>query len=184
MTNTTKLSQTIKSKFFNLVKEFQLAFNHPVADKPTPLSLERVTSRGVWEAEEIIEGIHASASNEEEFNDAVNTFILGVEKAREKSLKEEFPQNDIDRIVAQADAFTDALYFNQGNFCELGVSPDELFEIVQDSNMSKLFTSPDGTKYAKYREGDGKILKSPEFFAPEPKLKEEVLRQIKEAESK
>lgn len=169
--------------FFQQVEEFQLAFNHPVAEKPTPLDLGRVAARGVWEVEEVIEGIHAASSNQEEFNKAVDTLIEGVEKAREKSLGEEFPSNDIERIVALADAFTDSLYFNQGNFVELGLKPEKLFEIVQNSNMSKLFTDEEGNKFAKYRESDGKIMKSPEFFPPEEKLKEEVLRQIEESKN-
>lgn len=180
-------SQTIKqdgNKFYNMAKDFHLAFDHPVGEVPAPLSLERVTARGIWKAEEIVEGIHASGETVEDFNKAIDAFIKGVENARQKSLREKFPDNPIDRLVAQVDAFSDELYFNQGDFVELCIEPDKVFGIVHSANMSKLFTNEDGTKYAKYREEDGKILKSPEFFAPEAKLKEEVLRQIKEAESK
>lgn len=101
-----------------------------------------------------------------------------MEDAYEKSLKDEFITNDLDRVVAQMDALTDADYFIKGSFVEAGVKPQPLFEIVQAANMSKLFTDENGNKYAKYRE-DGKILKSPEFFTPEGKLKEEIERQSK-----
>lgn len=167
-------------KWSEQVKEFHVAFGHPVADKPTPITLERMTSRKIWEFEEGVEAIHASSSNVDEFNEAVDKVLQGIEKAREKSLKEDFPKNDVERIVAQGDAITDGTYFLQGDMVELGLKPDPLFDIVQKANMSKLFTSPDGTKYAKYRESDGKILKSPEFFSPEPLLEEEVLRQMNE----
>lgn len=166
------------NKWYQQVKEFQLAFNHPVADTPTPLTLERMINRKTWEFEEGIEAIHASSTNVDEFNDAVDKIIEGIEKARKKSLKEDFLTNDLDRVVAQADALVDGTYFLQGDFVELGIEPDKLFDIVQKANISKLFTAEDGSKYAKYRESDGKILKSPEFFEPEPLLKEEIERQI------
>lgn len=167
------------NKWYEQVKEFHLAFDHPVGAVPKPLTLERMTNRKIWGAEESVEALHASSTNKDEFNKAVDILIEGIEKARQKSLKEEFPQNDLDRIVAQADALTDELYFNQGDFVELSIKPNELFDIVQSSNMSKLFTDENGKKYAKYRESDGKILKSPEFFPPETALKEEIERQSK-----
>lgn len=167
------------NKWYDQVKEFHVAFKHPVAEKPAPLTVERGTDRTVWTAEEIVaEFLQQSSNNEEEFLEAYDNFLNGLEKAKEKALKEEYNTTDTDKIVGQADALTDALYFILGSFVELGLKPNPLFDIVQKSNMSKLFTNPDGTKYAKYRESDGKILKSPEFFPPEPALKEEVLRQM------
>lgn len=165
------------NKFYKLVKEFHTAFNHPVANSPTPLTLERMTYRKIWEFEEGIEALFASSTNEDEFNQAVNKVVKGIEQARIKSLKEEFPKNDEEKLVAQADAITDGTYFLQGDMVELGLEPDRLFEIVQSANMSKLFIGENGKKYAKYRESDGKILKSPEFFEPEPLIKEEIKRQ-------
>ena len=171
-TTSTKLDG---NKWFHQVKDFQVAFNHPSPNKPTPLTLERMTSRKIWEFEEGIEAIHASSSNIEEFNEAVDKAIQGIEQARLKSLSEEFPQDDLTRIVAQADALTDGSYFLQGDFVELGVEPDKLFDAVQNSNMSKLFD--DGLP--RYRESDGKILKSDNFFPPEPALQAEIERQSK-----
>lgn len=168
-----------KNRQYTLVKEFHKAFNHPVADYPTPLESERALNRTVWAGEELVEFLHASSKNEDEFSLLYNSFLEGLQKAYFKSLKDVYPTNDVDRIVAQADALTDASYFLNGSFVEIGVKPQPLFEIVQKSNMSKLFTDENGKKYAKYRESDGKILKSPDFFPPEEKLKEEIERQIK-----
>lgn len=162
----------------NHVKDFHVAFNHPVSSKPTPISLERMINRNIWTAEELIEGLAASTSNKEEFSEAFYKFVEGVKSAYLKSLHGEFPQTDEDKIVAQADALTDASYFINGSFVELGVDAEPVFEIVQEANMSKLFVDDNGSKYAKYRE-DGKILKNMDtFFSPEDKIKEEVLRQI------
>lgn len=165
-----------KNRQFTLVKEFHTAFNHPIATTPTPLGVERALNRTIWTGEELVEFLHASSKSEGEFSKLYDSFLKGLQKAYQKSLKSEYITDDTDRIVAQSDALIDSLYFLNGSFVEIGVKPQPLFEIVQNSNMSKLFTE-NGKKVAKYRE-DGKILKSPEFFPPEEKLKEEVKRQI------
>lgn len=168
------------SKYYTQVEEFHEAFDHPIADKPTQMSLRRAVPRSVWTGEEaLVEFLHASSANEEEFLSAYDNMIIGLQKAKEKSLAMDYYDDGIDRIVAQTDALTDALYFIFGSFVEMGVKPDKPFEIVQSSNMSKLFTDENGNKYAKYRESDGKILKSDDFFAPEPALKAEIERQFK-----
>lgn len=165
--------------YFDQVKEFQEAFGHPVADTPTTMDLKRAVPRTVWTAEEVIaEYLHASSDNEEEFLQACDDLIVGLEKAKQKSLAMDYYADGVDRLVAQSDALTDGLFFIFGSFVELGVKPKPLFDIVQKANMSKLFTLEDGTKYAKYRPEDGKILKSPDFFAPEGKLAAEIKRQM------
>lgn len=169
-------------KAFGQVEEFHIAFDHPVADVPAPLELSRATDRSVWTIEEAVcEFLQKSSLNEEEFLQAYDNLLVGLEKAKLKSLKDTYHEEGYDRLVGQADALVDAMYFILGSFVEMGIKPDALFDIVQAANMSKLFTAEDGTKYAKYREDDGKILKSPEFFPPEEKLKEEILRQINQA---
>lgn len=188
----TPISITVKGKLsdntegFNKLtaqtKEFHTVFNHPVGEKPTPLTLDRVVDRSNWTIEEVVESVHASSSNDEEFNAAVDELVTGINKARKKSLKDSYPESDLDRLVAQSDALVDSAYFISGSFTEMGVQPDQLFEIVQQANLSKLFKDENGNKYPKYRESDGKILKSPEFFEPEPKLKEEIENQIRNSQ--
>lgn len=41
-------------------------------------------------------------------------------------------------IYEQADAMIDTMYFALGTMVEMGLEPDELFEIVQQANMAKL----------------------------------------------
>lgn len=162
----------------NQVLEFHQLFNHPTSDKPKSMELERAINRAIWTAEEsIAEFLHASSSNEKEYREAMSEFLDGLEKAFLKQLEKPFPQNEEERIVAQSDALTDSDYFIKGSFVEIGVDEEPIFDIVQGANLSKLFTDENGNKYAKYRE-DGKILKSPEFYSPEPFIKEEVLRQL------
>ncbi len=68
-------------------------------------------------------------------------------------------------IVEQADAMIDTIYFALGTLVEMGVEPDQLFEIVQHANMSKLF--PDGKTH--YNEM-GKVIKPDNWENPHKKL--------------
>lgn len=77
-----------------------------------------------------------------------------------------------DEIVEQADAMIDLMYFALGTLVEMGVKPDNLWQIVQDANMAKLW--PDGKPH--YRE-DGKTIKPPAWEDPHNKLKLEIERQ-------
>lgn len=171
------MKNTFTNKLQNHVKDFHLAFNHPVSETPKPMELERAINRSVWTGEEIVEFLHASSKDENEYDLAFSLFIQGLEKAYKKSSKVEYIQDNVERVVAQADALTDTDYFVKGSFVEIGVDEEPVFDIVQAANMSKLFTKEDGTKYAQYRE-DGKILKSPDFWTPESRIKEEIQRQI------
>lgn len=68
-------------------------------------------------------------------------------------------------IVEQADAMIDTIYFALGTLVEMGIEPDELFYIVQNANMSKLWA--DGKPH--YNEM-GKIIKPEGWENPHPKL--------------
>lgn len=57
-------------------------------------------------------------------------------------------------IVKQANAMIDTIYFALGTLVEIAIEPDELFYIVQNANMSKLW--PDGKPH--YNEM-GKVIK-------------------------
>lgn len=162
------------NKWWSWVRRFHVAFNHPVGDKPQVLDRERAVPRTIWTGEELVEFLHASSKNEQEFLESYDQFIAGLEKAKEKSLKSEYNENEIDTIVAQADALADALYFILGSFVEAGIKPDKIIEAIQASNMSKL--GEDGKPI--YRESDGKIVKSDKFFPPEGRIKEEIERQL------
>lgn len=158
-----------------LVSEFQKAFGHPVADKIKPMDLDRATSRAIWTGEEaLVEFIHQSSDNEEQFLAAYDKLIAGLEKAKAKSLAMPYPKNDLEKIIGQSDAMVDASYFLGGSFAETGVKPQALFDIVQDANMAKL--GPDGKPII--RESDGKIMKPEGWVPPEAKLEEEIKRQI------
>lgn len=176
------MSKQKTKKFTNelqqMVAEFHKAFKHPVTDKPTLISLQRLVDRKGWGVlEEMIEQIHSLSNNEEEFLSSVEQIKKYLDKAVKKQLSKEYIQDEKDKIVALADGLADELYFLLGDAVEAGVDIDPILRIVQDSNMSKLFTDEEtGEKYAKYDEND-KIMKSPEFKEPEPLIKKEIENQ-------
>lgn len=78
-------------------------------------------------------------------------------------------------IVEEADAMIDLIYFALGTLVEMGIRPDELFEIVQCANMSKLWE--DGKPH--YAE-DGKTIKPLSWEDPHNKLKQ-AIEKMKES---
>jgi predicted HAD superfamily Cof-like phosphohydrolase len=76
-----------------------------------------------------------------------------------QELCEAVANNDMPEI---ADALTDLLYVVYGAGAAYGIDLDATFDEVHDSNMSKL--GEDGKPI--YRE-DGKILKGPNYWAPD-----------------
>ena len=175
------MKNTFTNKLQNMVEEFHVKFGHPHNESPKALEIGRITDRTTWTVEEFVaELLHASSTNKEEYINAYQKVLAGLDKAFNEQLEKEFIQDEQERIVAQADALTDGLYFGFGSAVELGVDIEPVFEIVQGANMSKLFTDPEtGEKFAKYRE-DGKVLKSPDFYKPEEFIKAEVKKQMGE----
>ncbi|GAA0348057.1 haloacid dehalogenase [Oceanobacillus oncorhynchi subsp. oncorhynchi] len=162
------------NKHYNQVREFHKAFNYKQADEPTPISTDVVVKRTNYLLEEIVELLFASSGGEEVLFDAlVDNLIENVYKEKEAVIKKSPDVSD--KLVAQLDALTDISYFNYGNFAIAGVEPENLFDVVHESNMSKL--DPETGKPI-YRE-DGKVLKGDGFIEPEPKLKEEIELQKK-----
>lgn len=88
-----------------------------------------------------------------------------VAKLRTELIREEYTElidaiNKMD-IVEIGDALTDLLYVTYGAGHAIGINLDKCFEEVHNSNMSKL--GEDGKPI--YRE-DGKVLKGPNYWAP------------------
>ncbi|PLR99490.1 HAD family hydrolase [Bacillus sp. T33-2] len=167
-------NKKLQNEMYYMVQQFHSAFKHPVSDRPTALSVQTALNRGVWTGEEIIESLYATVEgDEEEFSKVYDLFLSGLDKAFNKMITEKKPVSD--KVVAQADALTDQLYFIFGSFVQMGITPFELFEIVQQANMGKLHNG-----VPKYRESDGKIMKPENWerdFAPEPRLAAEIKRQ-------
>jgi predicted HAD superfamily Cof-like phosphohydrolase len=76
-------------------------------------------------------------------------------------------------VTEQSDAMIDLIYFALGTLVEMGVKPQNLFDIVQEANMSKVWL--DGK--VRYRD-DGKVMKPPGWKDPGPLLVLEIENQI------
>ncbi|MDR1914223.1 MAG: hypothetical protein LBQ68_07075 [Clostridiales bacterium] len=88
-------------------------------------------------------------------------------KARGKWMQEELNEFcEARNIYEQTDAMVDLIYFALGTMVEMGVKPDEVFEVVHNANMSKLWE--DGKPH--YNE-DGKTIKPQNWIDPEPLLR-------------
>jgi len=95
-----------------------------------------------------------------------------IEKTRARSrgtwmLEEVAEFLTADDIYEQADAMIDLMYFALGTMVEMGIEPDELFNIVQKANMDKLWE--DGKP--RYNKKDGKVIKPDNWEDPKPKIK-------------
>ncbi len=76
---------------------------------------------------------------------------------------EEFLESET--IVDQADAMIDLMYFALGTLVEMGIEPEELFDIVHNANMNKLFE--DGKPHY---DSDGKTIKPKNWKDPKQQL--------------
>jgi len=125
-------------------------------------------------ARDIVEQKSKQKANFEKVADFMNAFRQDVEtepqwtsvsELRYELIREELEElrEGLDRrdIIEIADALTDLLYVVYGAGHSFGINLDKCFEEVHNSNMSKL--GEDGKPI--YRE-DGKVLKGPNYWAP------------------
>ncbi|RCX12328.1 putative HAD superfamily Cof-like phosphohydrolase [Anaerobacterium chartisolvens] len=84
----------------------------------------------------------------------------------------EFKESD--NIYDQADAMIDLIYFAVGTMVEMGVKPENVFDIVHSANMRKLW--PDGKPH--YNE-QGKTIKPAGWTDPYNDIKKEIDFQSK-----
>jgi len=82
--------------------------------------------------------------------------------------------DEVDRIVALADLLADIIVYCKSEALKFGIPIDEVFDIVMESNFSKL--GEDGLPIKDER---GKFLKGPNYWKPEPKIKELILERIR-----
>lgn len=159
---------------------FHKAFGHKYSESPILLSKEEVGIRVKFIVEELVEALKVVAEDQVDFYQLNNKYIFeALEAAEGKEEEKGFaPTTDLEKMIGLIDAFTDINVFNQGTFTIMGASPQEFYDIVMNANMAKL--GEDGKPII--RESDGKIMKPENWerdHAPEPKIKEELLRQLK-----
>jgi len=81
-------------------------------------------------------------------------------------MREELAEFEISNsLTDQVDALIDLIYLTLGTLVEMGVPPEEAFEIVHQANLAKREST------GKIRKTDeGKVVKPPGWEGPEEKL--------------
>lgn len=165
---------------FNKVKEFHRLMDGKTQEVPKVFSTPEASRRAGFEVEEIVEFLAAAAANDPiKFEELITQLHQDVDKAVDKIQT----TDSIDSLTAQTDSLIDLLYFTYGSLVLSGVDPYEIFEIVHQTNMAKIF--PDGT--AHFDPETHKLLKPDgweEKFSPEKRIKRELDRQTRVAQRK
>jgi hypothetical protein len=81
----------------------------------------------------------------------------------------------IETAVAIADVLGDIVVYCRSEALKYGIPLEAVLEIIMDSNASKL--GADGNPIY---DGNGKFLKGPNYFKPEPKIRELLSRLVSE----
>lgn len=82
--------------------------------------------------------------------------------------------DEMDALVNIADWLADMRYYIESESLKYGIPLDEVMQIVCESNMSKLDENGNVIKDAR-----GKVLKGPNYWKPEPKIRELLLERMK-----
>lgn len=141
------------SQPLRLVEQFHRTYSMPIrlgTGEAPSLDYERLHMRMSLIREEFAElmgAVYGPAARAE------------VEAATARAVEADEHERD---IVETADALADLVYVIYGMAIESGIDLDAVLAEVQASNLSKLM--PDGS--VRLRE-DGKVLKGPDFFAPD-----------------
>ena len=100
-------------------------------------------------------------------SEKINNLRINLIDEELEEFKQAIKNNDLKEAI---DALTDILYVTYGAGHAFGVNLDECFDEVQKSNMSKL--DEDGKPI--YNDS-GKVMKGPNYFAPDLKKIIEIL---------
>lgn len=158
----------LENRLFHQVKEFHKVGGHPAPEQVTEIKAERLVNRFGYTIEEVVELIRATSDTEEQFTDSVEDLKEKVRVYTRSMFKQK-----IEKVTAQkqAEHTNESLNLTLGLIKKgMNLSPNVFSDIVHNANMTKFYIDENGEYYAKIRESDGKIMKSPDFIAPEPQI--------------
>lgn len=136
------------NNFLEDIKKFNSMYEQPINHKPTLLGsaqLEKFKSILSEEVKEVDE-------------------IIDFYKEKEASLSEE---DRLEILTRLADWFGDIIVYVSNESRKHGIPLDKTLNIIMDSNFSKL-----GADGKPIKDERGKVLKGPNYWKPEPKIKE------------
>lgn len=107
-----------------------------------------------------------------EFHERFQQFQKMLHKEFDEGDDVYVPHEELDTLVNMADWLGDMVVYCSSEACRFGIPLQYVLEIIMDSNASKL--GIDGLPII----ADGKIMKGPNYWKPEPRIKEllEALR--------
>lgn len=172
-----------KDQNFNKVKTFHKQMDGQVQQVPRAFSPVEASFRAGFKVEEIVEFLYAAADEDDKkFIELTQHLHQDIDKAVQK-INGKPKQGKQDQLVSEVDAMIDLLYLTYGSLVLAGVDPYEIFNVVHQANMGKIF--PDGLPH--FDPETHKVLKPADWeekFAPERKIRRELDRQIRVAERK
>ncbi|WEV60944.1 Cof-type HAD-IIB family hydrolase [Streptococcaceae bacterium ESL0729] len=165
-----------RDRNFEKVKEFHQLMDGRLQELPKNLSKEEASHRVDFQVEELVELLYAASKGQtEDFTDLVQKMKEDVDKAYNKVISK---KKDVsDTMTNEVDALIDSLYLTYGSFVLMGIDPAEIFDLVHQANMGKVF--PDGK--AHFDPVTHKILKPDNWerdYAPESRMEKELEGQI------
>lgn len=81
----------------------------------------------------------------------------------------------LDSLVEIADVLGDIIVYCHSEALKYGIPMFEVLNIIMESNLSKL-----GADGLPIKDARGKVLKGPNFFSPEPRIRELLAAKMKE----
>jgi len=138
------------------VVDFNLAAEQPVLSVPEAFNKEEVSFLVKMMLDEIME-LYATVADPQEAKYSMVKMITD---------SKDIPQISSDEnliIAEQADALVDCYYYSLNAAIKKGINLSEVFNIVHESNMTK--KNSETNKFE--RRSDGKIIKPPNFKAPD-----------------
>lgn len=158
-------------RLYHQVAEFHKTGGHPVAENPKTLTVERLTDRLGYTVEELVEFIHSVSHSQEEFQKNVTELSDVVFNESVQVLNNSI---DFNRTKDSVKLFNSMHEMTLSMFKIIDMPSAVFGDIVHNANMTKFYIDENGDYYAKIRESDGKIMKSPDFEPPEEKIKAKV----------
>ncbi len=147
---------TNEQQFYDDIRKFNQIYKLPSNDAPTLLGSERVRNFHQILAEEVEEGLDLAAKYEK----------LVADKKGDLSKEE-----TIDLMADMSDWLGDLVVYCASEARRWGLPLPQVLNVIMESNFSKL--GADGLPIYDER---GKVMKGPNYWKPEPKLRD-MLRQ-------
>lgn len=159
------------SQFSEDIAKFNGIYKLPVNSKPTLDYLQQGVDKHEAAALRLLDFKDILS---EEVNE-VGDIILGLRTGlrHEKGLVKQDVYTELDALTDLADWLGDIQVYAASEMAKFGLPQDKVLEVIMQSNFSKL-----GADGMPIYDGRGKVQKGPNYWKPEPKIREELEQRI------